>query len=144
MVDIFRAAVEQLAASPMSRRRMTYVYCSFFKSHLLIAYVSYVASQQTLALSFDKEGHALLLLDGSSLRAVAKLADDDIEGVRIGVARFAALIYRKFFKIFFVFLYSSSDNEDLLFQAICSAMLIRFPTIFWNCSGDFRLILPRK
>ncbi|KIM49226.1 hypothetical protein M413DRAFT_21488 [Hebeloma cylindrosporum] len=69
--------VRQLATSTKYRRRMTFI-----------------ASQQALALAVDGNGRPVIsLADDDFLSVVASLADDTIEGVRIGVARFAAAIY---------------------------------------------------
>ena len=53
----------------------------------------FIACQQTLALSADKDNEPLVALDHDFFRSVTDLADDDIEGVRIGVARFVGLVY---------------------------------------------------
>ena len=53
----------------------------------------FIACQQKLALSADKNNESLVALDNDFFRSVADLADDDIEGVRIGVARFVGLVY---------------------------------------------------
>lgn len=55
--------------------------------------IRFIACQQTLALSAGKDGEPLVALDNEYFRSVTDLVDDDIEGVRIGVARFAGLIY---------------------------------------------------
>lgn len=52
----------------------------------------FIACQQTLALSADKD-ESLVTLNNDFFRSVTDLADDDIEGVRIGVARFVGLVY---------------------------------------------------
>ena len=52
----------------------------------------FIACQQTLALCTGKENE-LVALDDDFFRSFTDLAGDDIEGVRIGVARFAGLVY---------------------------------------------------
>ena len=52
----------------------------------------FIACQQALALS-AKDNEPLVALDNDFFRSVTDLADDDIEGVRIGVARFVGLVY---------------------------------------------------
>jgi len=59
--------------------------------------MTFIACQQTLALSADEDGQRLVS-DEDLLRSVVNLANDDIEGVRIGVARFAALVHRTRFR----------------------------------------------
>ncbi|KAF9564431.1 ARM repeat-containing protein [Agrocybe pediades] len=71
-----RHDLEQLAHSSNYRRRMTFIAC-----------------QQALALSLDANGQPIVLHDEQFLGSVANLAEDKIEGVRIGVARFAASLY---------------------------------------------------
>lgn len=57
---------------------------------------SFIASQQALALAVDRNGRPVIShVDDDFLSVVANLADDTIEGVRIGVARFAAAIHSK-------------------------------------------------
>jgi len=64
-------------------------------------------------MSRDKDGQPLIPIDENSLRALADLANDDIEGVRIGVARLAALIYRNYFSCLYdailILIYVSGD-----------------------------------
>ena len=61
---------------------------------ITICLSSFVASQQALALAVDGNGRPVISYDdGDFLRAVAGLANDTVEGVRIGVARFAAAIH---------------------------------------------------
>ncbi|KAF9532281.1 armadillo-type protein [Crepidotus variabilis] len=77
VLEAIRTGIRQLGTSETSRRRMTFIAC-----------------QQTLVLSVDQNGQSLIPLDDASVRPVADLASDEIEGVRIGVARFTALMYR--------------------------------------------------
>ncbi|KAJ3500117.1 hypothetical protein NLJ89_g9932 [Agrocybe chaxingu] len=72
----FSGRLEQLASSDSSRSRITFIDC-----------------QQQLILGADA-GHSLVSLDDDIICSVANLANDDIEGVRIRVARLAALVYR--------------------------------------------------
>jgi len=53
----------------------------------------FVACQQSLALSGSKDDEPLVALNCDFFRSVTDLADDDIEGVRIGLARFVGLVY---------------------------------------------------
>lgn len=53
----------------------------------------FIACQQKLALSADKNNEPLIALDNDFFRSITDLVDDDIEGVRIGVARFVGLVY---------------------------------------------------
>ena len=53
----------------------------------------FIACQQKLALSADRNNKPLVALDNDFFRSVTDLVDDDIEGVRIGVARFVGLVY---------------------------------------------------
>ncbi|KAF8797930.1 ARM repeat-containing protein [Phlegmacium glaucopus] len=76
VIDAFRGDLQKLATSPTYRKRMTFIAC-----------------QQTLALSVGKDNESLVTLNSDFFRPVTDLASDDIEGVRIGVARFAGLIY---------------------------------------------------
>jgi serine/threonine-protein phosphatase 4 regulatory subunit 1 len=75
VIDDFGVDLQKLATSPVYRKRMTFIAC-----------------QQTLALS-AKDNEPLVALDNDFFRSVTDLADDDIEGVRIGVARFVGLVY---------------------------------------------------
>ncbi|KAF8201663.1 armadillo-type protein [Pholiota molesta] len=68
--------LQSLAPSTNYRRRMTFIAC-----------------QQTLTLATDKKGQPLISCDDDFLRSVADLANDAIEGVRIGISRFAALAH---------------------------------------------------
>jgi len=76
VIDDFRGDLQNLATSPVYRKRMTFIAC-----------------QQKLALSADKNNKPLVALDNDFFRSVTDLAGDDIEGVRIGVARFVGLVY---------------------------------------------------
>jgi serine/threonine-protein phosphatase 4 regulatory subunit 1 len=76
VINDFRGDLQNLATSPVYRKRMTFIAC-----------------QQKLALSADKNNEPLVALDSNFFRSVTDLADDDIEGVRIGVARFVGLVY---------------------------------------------------
>jgi serine/threonine-protein phosphatase 4 regulatory subunit 1 len=78
VIDGLGGNLRQLATSSNYRRRM-----------------AFVASQQALALAVDGNGQPVISYDDDDefLRAVASLADDTVEGVRIGVARFAATIH---------------------------------------------------
>lgn len=60
----------------------------------------FIACQQRLALSTGKDNEPLVALNNDFFRFVTDLANDDIEGVRIGVARFAGLVYGIFQLIF--------------------------------------------
>jgi len=93
ITEAFLASIEDMASSPMSRRRMTYG-LPIYRHFCLTICSRFVACQQTLVLSLNEEKHWLTPLRDNSLRMVAKLVNDEIEGVRIGVARFTALIYR--------------------------------------------------
>jgi len=93
IIEAFLASIEDMASSPMSRRRMTYGLPRNLH-FLLTIYFRFIACQQTIILSLNEERHWLTPLRDNSLRMVAKLVNDEIEGVRIGVARFTALIYR--------------------------------------------------
>jgi len=53
----------------------------------------FIACQQTLALSVTKDNEPLVPLDNDFFQSVTDLADDDIDGVRIGLARFVGLVY---------------------------------------------------
>jgi hypothetical protein len=53
----------------------------------------FIACQQKLALSADKNNEPLVALDNDFFRSLTNLADDDIEGVRIGLARLVGLVY---------------------------------------------------
>ena len=64
----------------------------------------FIACQQKLALSADKNNDPLVVLDNDFFRSVTDLADDDIEGVRIGVARFVGLVYGISTYIFVMFI----------------------------------------
>jgi len=77
VLQAFDSGIRQFASSPVSRRRMTFVAC-----------------QQILVSSLDRGGHALSPLDDATLQTLRTLIHDGIEGVRIGVARFVALVYR--------------------------------------------------
>lgn len=76
VIDDFRGDLQKLATSPIYRKRMTFIAC-----------------QQTLALSTGEDNQPLIGSDNDFFRSVTDLADDDIEGVRIGVARFVGLVY---------------------------------------------------
>ncbi|KAH9484240.1 Serine/threonine-protein phosphatase 4 regulatory subunit 1 [Psilocybe cubensis] len=75
-LDTIRSQLQQLAASSNYRRRMTFIAC-----------------QQTLALTTNQKGELLVSSDAGILDSVANLARDQIEGVRIGAARFAAVTH---------------------------------------------------
>ncbi|KDR81510.1 hypothetical protein GALMADRAFT_239501 [Galerina marginata CBS 339.88] len=79
-LDHIRDELQLLATSSNYRRRMTFIAC-----------------QQTLALCANEDGQGLVS-DEDLLRSVVNLANDDIEGVRIAVARFAALLQRTLFR----------------------------------------------
>ena len=70
----------------------------------------FIACQQTLALSADKDNKPLVTLNNDFFRSVTDLADDDIEGVRIGVARFVGLIYGICFYLHFSNVLLSKGN----------------------------------
>ncbi|KAF9483896.1 ARM repeat-containing protein, partial [Pholiota conissans] len=71
--------LQNLAKSTNYRRRMTFIAC-----------------QQALILATEKNGQPLISCDDDLLRSVADLANDAIEGVRIGISRFAALAHENF------------------------------------------------
>lgn len=71
-MEDFHSGIKQLACSPVSKKRMTFVAC-----------------QQMLVSSAGNT------LDDATLQIFSTLMNDRIEGVRIGVARFVALVYRK-------------------------------------------------
>ncbi|KAF8969979.1 armadillo-type protein [Flammula alnicola] len=79
LVDDLHRDLVKLATSSNYRRRMTFIAC-----------------QQTLALATDNNGQLVISCDDDFLRSVADLANDGIDGVRIGVARFAALVHGNF------------------------------------------------
>ncbi len=83
---------------------MTYGSPHYLHFLLTICY-RFIACQQTLVLTLNEQRHWLTPLRDNSLRVVAKLVNDEIEGVRIGVARFTALVYRNCFFLYFPFLF---------------------------------------
>jgi hypothetical protein len=70
-----------------------------------------------LVSSLDKEGHALSPLDDATLQIFGALINDGIEGVRIGVARFVALVYRN--RVSFFSVYKAFSHEVLLQETYC-------------------------
>ncbi|KAF8163204.1 armadillo-type protein [Crassisporium funariophilum] len=76
VVQDIRSELRKLATSPIYRRRMTFIAC-----------------QQSIALPVGKDGEPSVILDDDLLLSVSDLAKDEIEGVRIGVARFAGAVY---------------------------------------------------
>lgn len=74
---------------------MTYVLLNSWSIQIIYS-DSFIASQQALALAVDGNGRPVISrVDDAFLSVVANLADDTIEGVRIGVARFAAAVHSK-------------------------------------------------
>ena len=94
VIDDLGGNLRQLATSTKYRRRMTYVLLNCWPIQIMIYPDSFIASQQALALAVDGNGRPVIShVDDDFLSVVANLADDTIEGVRIGVARFAAAIH---------------------------------------------------